>query len=114
MYYIHLGQQVNFIEKPFPIQILLLISLLGNPKGVVRDTGGYATVLKWSMNNVFGMNPGDTFWAASDVGWVVGHSYIAYGSSNPLLVILKCLFSSRTPSSWMQFFNIRRQTRRNS
>ena len=51
----------------------------GQPKGVVRDSGGYAAALKWSMPNIYGMNPGDVFWAASDVGWVVGHSYIAYG-----------------------------------
>jgi propionyl-CoA synthetase len=52
------------------------------PKGVVRDNGGHAVALKWSMQNIYGLNPGEVFWAASDVGWVVGHSYICYG---PLL-----------------------------
>ena len=56
--------------------------ILGQPKGIVRDTGGYATALKWSMYNIYGMKEGDVFWASSDVGWVVGHSYIVYG---PLL-----------------------------
>ena len=54
----------------------------GKPKGIIRDTGGYATALKFSMNYVYGVHSGDVFWAASDVGWVVGHSYIVYG---PLL-----------------------------
>jgi len=52
------------------------------PKGVVRDNGGHAVALKWSMQYIYGVNPGDVFWAASDVGWVVGHSYIVYA---PLL-----------------------------
>ena len=54
----------------------------GGPKGVVRDNGGHAVALHWSMPNVYGVGPGDVFWAASDVGWVVGHSYIVYA---PLL-----------------------------
>jgi len=54
----------------------------GNPKGILRDTGGYATALKWSMSSFYNTNPGEVFWAASDIGWVVGHSYIVYG---PLL-----------------------------
>ena len=52
------------------------------PKGVVRDNGGHAVALQWSMRNIYGVQPGETFWAASDIGWVVGHSYIVYG---PLL-----------------------------
>jgi propionyl-CoA synthetase len=51
----------------------------GKPKGIVRDTGGYATALKFSMQYIYGAQPGEVFWAASDVGWVVGHSYIVYG-----------------------------------
>ncbi|KAJ3095499.1 hypothetical protein HDU97_006875 [Phlyctochytrium planicorne] len=51
----------------------------GAPKGVVRETGGYLVALKWAMQNIFGVNPGDVFFAASDVGWVVGHSFIVYG-----------------------------------
>ncbi|TIN14959.1 MAG: propionyl-CoA synthetase, partial [Mesorhizobium sp.] len=52
------------------------------PKGIVRDNGGHMVALKWTMENEFGVKPGEVFWAASDVGWVVGHSYIVYG---PLL-----------------------------
>ncbi|MEC7257043.1 MAG: AMP-binding protein, partial [Pseudomonadota bacterium] len=51
----------------------------GAPKGVVRATGGHLVALNWSMKNIYNVDPGDVFWAASDVGWVVGHSYIAYG-----------------------------------
>ena len=52
------------------------------PKGIVRDNGGHAVALAWTMKNVYGVEPGEVYWAASDVGWVVGHSYIVYG---PLL-----------------------------
>ena len=55
----------------------------GKPKGIVRDNGGHAVALLWSMRNIYDIAPGDVFWAASDVGWVVGHSYIVYG---PLLL----------------------------
>src|SRR5262252_2074008 len=65
-----------------PLYILYTSGTTGRPKGVVRDNGGHMVALKWSMQNLYGVAPGDTFWAASDVGWVVGHSYIAYG---PLL-----------------------------
>jgi propionyl-CoA synthetase len=51
----------------------------GKPKGIVRDTGGYAVALKFSMQKIYGVQPGEVFWAASDVGWVVGHSFIVYG-----------------------------------
>jgi propionyl-CoA synthetase len=54
----------------------------GVPKGVVRDNGGHAVALKWSMGNIYGLGPGEVYWAASDIGWVVGHSYIVYA---PLL-----------------------------
>jgi len=65
-----------------PLYILYTSGTTGRPKGVVRDNGGYAVALAWSMGNIYDVRPGETYWAASDIGWVVGHSYIVYG---PLL-----------------------------
>ncbi len=65
-----------------PVYILYTSGTTGRPKGVVRDTGGHMVALKWTMANHYGIKPGEVFWAASDVGWVVGHSYIVYA---PLL-----------------------------
>jgi propionyl-CoA synthetase len=65
-----------------PLYILYTSGTTGKPKGVVRDNGGHMVALKWSMDNLYGVNPGEVWWSASDVGWVVGHSYIVYA---PLL-----------------------------
>jgi propionyl-CoA synthetase len=65
-----------------PLYILYTSGTTGQPKGIVRDNGGHSVALKWSMKNIYEVEPGDVYWSASDVGWVVGHSYIVYG---PLL-----------------------------
>jgi propionyl-CoA synthetase len=62
-----------------PLYILFTSGTTGVPKGVVRDNGGHLVALKWSMKHIYDVDPGDVYWAASDVGWVVGHSYIVYG-----------------------------------
>jgi len=62
-----------------PLYILYTSGTTGQPKGIVRDNGGHLVALEWSMTHIYGVQPGEVFWAASDIGWVVGHSYIVYG-----------------------------------
>jgi propionyl-CoA synthetase len=66
------------VKATDPLYILYTSGTTGIPKGVVRDNGGHMVALKWSMDNLYGIKPGEIFWCASDIGWVVGHSYIVY------------------------------------
>jgi propionyl-CoA synthetase len=70
------------VEATDPLYILYTSGTTGQPKGIVRDNGGHAVALEWTMKHVYDVEPGEVYWAASDIGWVVGHSYIVYG---PLL-----------------------------
>ncbi len=67
------------VKATDPLYILYTSGTTGKPKGVVRDNGGHAVALRWSLEHIYNTKPGEVYWAASDVGWVVGHSYIVYG-----------------------------------
>ncbi len=82
------------VKATDPLYILYTSGTTGQPKGVVRDNGGHMVALRWSMENIYNIKPGDVFWSASDVGWVVGHSYIVYG---PLLMGVTTLMYEGKP-----------------
>jgi propionyl-CoA synthetase len=83
------------VESTHPLYIIYTSGTTGAPKGVVRDTGGTVVALNWSMDNIFDVRKGDVHFATSDVGWVVGHSYIVYG---PLVAGISSVFFEGKPN----------------
>jgi len=85
-----------------PLYILYTSGTTGKPKGVVRDNGGHAVALRWSMANIYDVGPGEVMFTASDVGWVVGHSYIVYApllTARPRCSTRASRWAHRTPGS---------------
>lgn len=92
------AQPTSFVpvESTDPLYMLYTSGTTGSPKAILRDTGGYCTALNWSIENIFNLGAGDTIFTASDVGWVVGHSYIIYG---PLLAGLTSVLYEGKPTT---------------
>lgn len=84
------------VESTHPLYIIYTSGTTGTPKGVVRDTGGTVVALNWSIANIFDLSRGDVHFATSDVGWVVGHSYIVYG---PLVAGISSVFFEGKPNN---------------